>query len=473
LQVVFFGNLRLPISSIDFEAGWGYKCKRCFLFMNGVAMRKCLIFFSICFLAAGLARAERSLTLEECVEIGLSRSTVLMNAERDELIAESKVRQVRAQVFPQLDAEAGYTRLDEVNEIEGADITFGRLDNYNAGLTASQLLYSGGSVSAALNAAKDYVDVTSFGREGQRNLVVRDVTASFYEILYARTRVDVSRQSVEQLEKFEDEAHSKYKNEVISEFDWLSAKVKLANERPKLVRDRNALAIQKASFAKLLQLNDDEFRLEGVLEYEPLDFELSRLIKLGLKERPDLRASESRTRLREADVAVAKGNYMPDLNARGSYQGTNPDQQSFAAENEWGWHWEVGLDLSWAILDGGLRRARTMEKRLAEDKAKADYADLRRQVKLEIRQAYLTLRHALEVVESSDEAVALAQKAYDIAEVRYSKGLSTYLEFTDSNLALSQAKLNKAQSITRYLQALADLRLACGVDRLAEAKGNE
>lgn len=419
------------------------------------------------------ADESRRLTLDECVRLGIARSVDLQNAARDEQIAAARIRQARAQALPSLDASASYTRLDEVTSIPDTSISLGRLDNYSAGFDASQLLYAGGSVSAALDAAQDFRDVTTHAFSATRNALVRQVTVAFHGILFARTRLGVTRQSVAQLESFVSEARSKYENGLISDFDMLSAEVKLANERPKLVKDRNSLELDRAAFAKLLKLEDDKFELEGSLDCVLRSFDLDELIGLGLRERPDLRASRARIRLRESDVKIKKGNLYPELSARGSYRGDNPDQRSFSGADDWGWHWEAGLDLSWSLLDGGLRRAELMEKRLEQEKTESESRDLERQIVLEIKQSYLTLEDAREVVESSQKAVDLAQKAFDIAGTRYSQGLSTYLEFTDSNLALSQAKLNRALSMTRYLQALADLRYACGVEMLPQEGGGE
>ena len=100
-------------------------------------------------------------TLEECIGIGLKQAASARNADRDEQIAGTRINQVRAQVLPELKAKGGYTRLDEAAafEFDGESVAMGLEDNYTAGIEASQLLYSGGSVRSALKAAKLYREV--------------------------------------------------------------------------------------------------------------------------------------------------------------------------------------------------------------------------------------------------------------------------------------------------------------------------
>ena len=101
------------------------------------------------------------LTLTDSIEMGLEQAAAARNARRDEAIAGKRIGQVRAQLLPQLKATGRYTRLDEVEafEFDGERFEMGREDTYAAGVEASQLLYSGGSVGAALKAARLYLDV--------------------------------------------------------------------------------------------------------------------------------------------------------------------------------------------------------------------------------------------------------------------------------------------------------------------------
>jgi len=89
-------------------------------------------------------------------------------------------------------------------------------------------------------------------------------------------------------------------------------------------------------------------------------------------------------------------------------------------------------------------------------------------VLLEVRQAYLALEHARELLAASGDSVALAERALAIARTRYETGLSTYIEFTDANLALSTARLVRAQALHDHAVALAQVAFACGTGNTAD-----
>jgi outer membrane protein TolC len=108
--------------------------------------------------------------------------------------------------------------------------------------------------------------------------------------------------------------------------------------------------------------------------------------------------------------------------------------------------------------------------RLEQEKAEASCADLRQQILLEVREAELTLRHAREALRGSAEGVTLAERALAIARARLDQGMATYLEFTDSNVALSRARLTRLGAMCACRQAWIELQYATGGDLSAAAE---
>ena len=126
------------------------------------------------------------------------------------------------------------------------------------------------------------------------------------------------------------------------------------------------------------------------------------------------------------------------------------------------------MTLSWDIMDSGLRSGEIREKSIELEKSQADLIDLLRSIRLEVKNAYLALQHSRDVVLGTQDSIALAQKALDIADVRYKNGLFTYLEYTDSNLSLTQAQLIHLEALRVYRSAIAELKYACGTEELSK-----
>ncbi len=414
---------------------------------------------------AGLLPAsaeQRVLTLEDCLSLGREQSIALANSERERRIAEENIRGIRAQVFPSLDANSSYTRLEDAVIYRGIDAPPDR-DQYAASVTAEQLLYSGGSVRAALRAAKSYRDQAEDEVARIDALNRRNITKAFFDVLYREAAVDVARQSVDQLAGFEHDARLKYDSGAISEFEWLSARVSLANEEPLLVVAENERDIARSALRNLLYLDDDRWTLAHTWPEQAPGFDLAELRESGQTNRWELRQARVNLDVLEADIRVTEGEYLPEIKAFASYLGADPSEYD-PANDGWDWQWIAGVRASWNLLDGGARRATRMEKRLSKEIAGDAIVDLERQVDLEIETAYRNLQQSLRILQGARETIALAEKALNISRLRFERGLATNLEYTDRNLELNKARIQHLRAMLAYQNALADLRYACGSD---------
>jgi len=416
--------------------------------------------FGLLVLLAFGAQAEPAYTLEECIRIGLERAVPVQNAIRDQQIAEATMKQARSQALPQINLSANYTRTDgETSPFFTADV---KRDSYSGSATLRQTLYEGGKVSAAIRAAKAFRGYTAETRAAQEAALVRDISLAFNNILLTQATVAVQEESVKQLEAFAEQAQQKYEAETASEFDQLTAQVRLANERPKLIEARNALAVAKEAFRNLIVLNEEDFTLDGKLTYNPFDASPKALQAQAVNTRPEVRVQDKSIALHLEDLTTARGAYKPVVTADAVYSQENPDRYD-GTRDEWEDHWQAGITATWALFDGGQRRGEVLEKGLELAKAQADRSDLLRTVSLDVKAAWLDMMAARETIAGAEENVRLAEKAFEIAKTRYDAGLATYLEFTDSNLSLNTARLNRFQSLEKHLSAVVRLKYAAGI----------
>ena len=126
------------------------------------------------------------------------------------------------------------------------------------------------------------------------------------------------------------------------------------------------------------------------------------------------------------------------------------------------------LALTWTIYDAGVRYA-DRRVRLAQAESTAlDERALRRSVATEISAALASLRAAREVFRISDEAVAMAQKNTEEAEILYKQGLAKAIELTDANASRYDAEVTRATAKLTMEQAYLNLRSALGLGPVSD-----
>jgi outer membrane protein TolC len=271
----------------------------------------------------------------------------------------------------------------------------GREDNYAAGVEASQLLYSGGSVGSALKAAQLYREVARARVQQVENELVRDIRVGFHGILLADEQVRVQEASLAQLEDWLAQAESRFRQQTASEFDVLTAQVRVANGRPALIQARKQAELARAAFRNLVQLEAETFELAGELAFAPVGAVAGDWQALGLERRPELIEQRNYLGMWEADIRAEQGGFLPQVRAFAGYDGENPESGHGA--DEWEWGWNAGVAAEWDLFDGALRRNRVRKAPGAGQGAR-DARRRERQVALEIQSHVLDLRQAAETV---------------------------------------------------------------------------
>jgi outer membrane protein TolC len=401
-------------------------------------------------------------SLEDCIRVGLLQSGVARNAQRDQDIANAQMGQAYGLAFPHLSLTSTYTRLDELQELDlgGGSQTLGNLDNSDVTATVEQLLYAGGQVGAARRAAKAARAYADAARTATELQLIYDIERRFFGVLLAREIVAVQSASVDQLQAYVDQVEQRAEGGATSEFDLLRARVRLANEVPKLIAARNACELDTAAFASVINIPADGV-FTGQLACADIDLSYDEMLRRALENRAVLRGSELRVQLGREAIVNARSEGRPDLRARLNYNGAN-SYQFVSFEEDWQWHWNASIVLSWNIWDGALTRNTVKQKESEYKKLITDNDELLKAVRLEVRQAYLALEHARQSTAASRDNVALAERALAIAQTQHESGLTTYLEFTDANLALSTARLTRFQALHDRAVAVSAIRYACG-----------
>ena len=87
-----------------------------------------------------------------------------------------------------------------------------------------------------------------------------------------------------------------------------------------------------------------------------------------------------------------------------------------------------------------------------------------RQLKIAIRQSLNAMETNMKSYYASKDALAAAQKGYDIIAKSYQVGRSTLIEVNDAQLALTQAQLGASQAVYNFLTAKAQLEQTLGQD---------
>jgi len=409
--------------------------------------------------------------LEDCLRTASERNARILQARRDIGIADGQKLQALSGYVPQLSAEAGYTYLDNIDtyETDEGELPLNLHDNYEVSLLLEQNLYQGGEILAGIKAAGYYQDYTDSGLKEVINDVSFEIKRLFYLLLLQKNIVSVRADTLRHMEDYLKITEQKYEQGTASEFDLITARVRVANSRPPLIKAENRVDILKTSLAREMGIDLPEFTISGELTYLPFHSNLPDLSRIGREHRPLLRQVDLEEKILEQLYNASYAGYQPRLSVFASYLGNRP-QSGLPPDDKFEFEWQAGATLSWNLFDGLMTPGKVKEAEEQYEKARVITADTVRSVLLEIKQSFLDLEAARKSLLAQRETVGQAERAYRIARVRWENGISTSLELTDAELNLSEARVMYLDSLAAWKISRARVERAVGVNLDARGK---
>ncbi|HUI08602.1 MAG TPA: TolC family protein [Verrucomicrobiae bacterium] len=412
-----------------------------------------------------------TLTLQGCLDLALKQNPSILKAQEEIRRTHGVIVEARSEAVPQVTASGQYERIDKssIDSFPGGSGIFRNQEQpWTAQVEISQLVYAGGRVGAALHAAKLANEIAALSFQSTVADTILSVRTAFYQILLNKAQVKVREQSVTLLEQQLRDAQSRFDVGSVPRFNVLRAEVELENAKPPLIRAQNDLRLSKESLVKLLAIdsksqtnNFTPINFEGQLVYEHRPWELPTALQQALNHRPELLQAERQIGVAKANVKVALSGYKPSASVFGNYgwrDSTFSDEIDKMRDG-----WTVGATMTWAIFDGMLTHGKVTQARAQLQEANLDYADTRRQVELEVRQAYSDYLQTLELIEAQKKTVEEAEESLRLAEARFRAGTGTQLDVLSAQTALTDARSNEIQALHDYNVAVATLDRATGM----------
>jgi outer membrane protein TolC len=332
---------------------------------------------------------------------------------------------------------------------------------------ATQSLYAGGKIRAAIGAARFTEDASYFSLRNILDQTIATVRQEFYAVLLTRALIHVQEESVKLLQDQLKNQQNRFAAGDVPRFNVLQAEVALANQQPNLIRARNDYLIAQYQLAKTLNVDpgpqgEPPFHAVGELAVHERPIALAEAIRLGLERRPFLKVQRLSILTRKEEVKVALAGYKPQLDAKGGYRLRNSRFSENLDETVDGWFF--GLTGKWNIFDGLETYGKVMSARANMESAKVTYDDSVHQVELEVQQAYANLQTARETIRSQQKTVEQALESLRLAQERLGAGAGTQLDVLNAQVQLTTARSTELQARANYNTALADFDRVTATD---------
>jgi len=409
-----------------------------------------------CLLAAvAPARAEDAVTLEQAVNLALTRNERAHISDLDVVVSEAGVQKARVAFLPVLQASGtgSYAPFDPAPKGSGG------LAAQNV-VASGQLLFTQPIIAPSAwplyDQAKHSLDAQKAQTIDDKRQLAFDTARAYLAVLLDQRVVEAAQHKLDTATKNLADTDAQVKAQLVSSNDVTRAQTDLSSSQREVAADQGNL---EAAWVQLELLVNARLARSLVAPQNLIDAsqkplpDAEALVAASIKVRPDLAARRASALAAHDFAREPHMRWYPTL----SFQATG-NASSAGTQSGHDVDGKVALTASWSIYDAGSRdadeRSRAANATIADLTADA----LARTIDAQVRAAHAQLVASQQALAASQVAMDAARKSADETAILYRQGLAKAIELVDANEQRFLAEVNHAEAqfslATAYLSLL-------------------
>jgi len=415
-------------------------------------------------------------SIEEAMRLARELNPTLAIAEMEVERAETGVNIVRGRFLPSFSISGMYTRNIKTPVIFlppgspfGDVLEIGSDNSYMATIVAGMPVFNP-ALNASLRAAVAERALAGETLRASQIELEYFVHSAYYDVLLAKESAKVMQKSLDKALETINLVENLTRQGLASEFELIRARVQAENLRPALLQAENGYLLAANFLKALIGLEADREivvtgTLAGLSEKTFAGFNILQAER-GLQNNTELVRIDLQRNLLEIQARNVRATGLPSVALSSNYNFQTEANDFRFADYRWVNTFSAGLRFSIPLFSGFTIRnqARQLDLMGRQLTLQRDY--LEQNLSIQLNNLLNTMKVAKEKSHTAQETVTMAERGYQIAQVRYATGQGTLMEVNDSELALTQARFNLIQAEHELLKSLSEYRRFIGEKRV-------
>lgn len=426
-------------------------------------MKKISSYITFLLLITSLSAQEiKRLTLKEAMELSVKNSKQLQLDSLKIQALEFKKNQAQNAMLPVLSVSSSYARLS--NNIPPFEISIPGMgsfaiqtnfpNQYNNRVSLQQPIFQGlrnWNTVKAIDQQKLAIGMDTQKDLQDNKLNIIQAYYNLYKLQQAKILLD---SNIAQTQVRVDDI-IKFKNAgLMLNNDVMRAELQKTNLLVTKADIESAITITSYNMSIFLGLKPDtKIEVESPDPIELGATPVDALVSSSMVDRAELKAQQFRSKGANFAIKAARSAYMPIISAIGNGVYSNPNQRFFPMQDKFKATWDVGVSLSWNIMQLYTARAVVGEAK----NQKAQLAQLTEQIKdgisIEVNSNFEAVKVAQLKIDLAIKAIAQAKENKRILDNRFDSQVALLSDVLEADQLLLQAQTN-------LLNAQADAAIA-------------
>ncbi len=390
-------------------------------------------------------------TLQSLIKVGLKENLDVLTATARIEEARAYHGFTKADIWPAFGYNGGATSGNNV--FPGLGI--GQINNYSASVNVSWELDFWGKFRRATESAKADLLGTESSKRTIMISLISEIAENYFQMLDYQKRLEVSYETYDARKKSVDLMQAKFDHGYIQLLDLNQSQIQLAIAEASIPRYEREYIKSQHQLSLLLgktpQNIKSGIKLDSVLTPPEIPVGLpSHLIE----RRPDIIQSEFAVMSANAQVGVAVAQRFPSISLTGG-GGLGSNEVSSLLSN--GFVWSVGAALTGPLFNFGKNKRRVEAEKYKTEQAVYAYRKTVLNAFRGVEDALVGIRTFKSEYEARTHQVEAAESALNLSEMRYNKGVTSYLEVLEQQRQQFESQLAESQAHQEYLTSYVKL----------------
>ena len=430
------------------------------------------------FATVNLHGQERKLSLDEALTIARERNKSLKAEMLEAKSAHEETNVSKAALLPTISASGGYSYYFDRqvifmpgsftgNETEPVvDVAVGGKNVFNTYISLHQPVVSvAARRQVKVSQISESIDKLGVN-EHRANLMV-DVTSSYYKVLLIQESIELNKQSLERNLRSLDDSRMLLLQGKSLKIDTLRNFIIAENLRTNIGFLENERKVLLLHLQQLLGIGQDErLLLTDSLKHDTevrYFAAVEALYADAIQNRPDIQIKKLKVELGRNILNKSRAQRLPTLSLVAAYQiQAQADDRNFESYR-WPKTSFVGLQANVPIFSGNRINSRVRQSNIQLESSMLSLEDATEKANTEIASLQSNLKERFQRLSVQQRTVQAAEMNFRIVNDRYKNGLSSRLELSDAELALTEAKMNRLNLIFSVKIAKLQLDKALGI----------
>lgn len=393
-------------------------------------------------------------TLEQRIERESPRLAVAV-ARYDQ--ARALAGRARADLFPQIDFNAGATHERSMSTVTGQHY------NYHEAAVGGSVSYEldmWGRVHNLVSAGRAESEASAADVATVKLSLQAELADNYFRLRGLDAQIDLLNQTITAYSAALDLTTKRFTGGAARETDVSRARTQVSSAQSELDQRRADRALLEHAIAALVGEQASSFSITPVQQLTQAPKVPVTAPSLLLQRRPDIAAAERRVAAANARIGAARAAFFPDitLGLSGGFESTAGALLS-AGSGVWALGPATAL---LRVFDGGRRRADLAQAKGEFDEAAANYRHATLDAFREVEDELTLANRLADASEHQGRAVEAAARTNQLADVQYREGAVDYLQVVTAQTAELEARQVKITLDARRLAASVDLVRALG-----------